>query len=202
MARDFVINGECLASVKFGMHQAGQPYWSGDPGNGGVSGTYFELGLTDGPITVSPTFRHRDFRCDDFGPEIPVEVLSMMADVRISMNLIHYDDTVLDVCIAESLGNPGVNTGVFMPSMRPLGQNRPRLASGCHYISLNLSSPVLTRPWRFWTSYLLGDPVEFPLGTEKTVARVNWRAVPYRPQVSGLDVLASGAVLWDRQLDT
>lgn len=194
MTRAYQINGECLVEVKGGAHQSGN-----------AIGDRTELGLASEQVIIRPRFVHADVHVDDFGPDIPPEVLCMLAEVQLSMTLIHYDKDALQVCIEESLGqfsSPATVDGVIGPAGSPLGNGRPRLASGCHYISVNLTSPVLNYPWRFRTCYLADRPVEIPLGTHTSLVNLNWRCIPYRPSSSGVEISSSGAVLWDHSRDS
>lgn len=220
MPRDFVVNGETLVSVKGGAH------WP----NAQPIRDLSELGLASEGIHVSPRFYHRDVHVDDFGPDVPPEVLWQLAEVRVRMTLIHFDEYVLDCCIAEAMGGPvsfevdippnlhpvRPSVGNFNPCGKPLGGGVPRLSSGNHYISLNLSSPVLLKPWRFLTCYLTGPPLEIPLGTSRTAAVCEFRAIPYAFPTSKTtlgaggepntvewnDLSSSGVILWDRGIDT
>ena len=170
--------------------------------------TLKQLGLAEGPIVVRPTFKTQDMHTDDFGPEVPADVMLMLAEVNIDMTLIQYDDDVLETCVADAMGGgaPGVNAGAGTPmgAMLPVG------VSGNHYISLNISSTVLGRVWRFRASYLTSN-VELPLGTSRTAAKLTWRAIPYvSPErsfanasiLTSTDFLkSSGVVLWDHSAD-
>jgi len=87
-----------------------------------------------------------------------------------------------------------------------MGNGRPLLTSGNHYLSLNLSAVKPATPWRFPACYLADRPIEYPLGTEKSVAVLNWRAIPYGPQFNPNDgslreIVSSGTVLWDHTAD-
>src|SRR6266487_845419 len=98
MTRSFTVNGECLVRVKGGQHLSG------------IMDSYTELGLADkNAVKIIPKFYHHDIKVDDFGPYVPAEVLSYLAEVQIKMNLIHYDKDILDVCYGEALGggDPG-----------------------------------------------------------------------------------------------
>lgn len=201
MARDFQINGECLVKVLGGEHLTS-----------GFGGTPTELGLCSDSIVVAPRFIHRDLYCDDFGPDVPVEVMTNLAWVDIRMTLIHYDKKILEICMAESLGGalvptpPSTAPMAMMPAFRPLGANKPLGASGCHYLSLNLTSPQLDYPLRFPASYLTERPVEYPIGTRVSEVALQWRAIPYRQMFSAnankdAELLASGTPLWHYSLD-
>lgn len=174
MARDFQINGECLVKVKGGAHISG--FMFPEPA---------ELGLAAEGIVIEPRFYHEDIRCDDFGPSVPADVMWNLAEVNIRMLLIHYDVNILDYCLSEAMGgtlfsgNIAMGAGIVAPAGVIMGGYKNYFASGWHYISLNLLSPVLGLPWRFRAAYLTGQPLKIPLSTEKTVVELNWRAIPY-----------------------
>ena len=207
MPRDFQINGESLVLVKFGEHIP--PALSNIPGS--VS-NLSELGLASEGIRITPRFVHHDLRVDDFGPNIPAEVLHQLADCTVSMTLIHYDVNTLDLCLGESLGGLEVGgfpgpTGVFIGTMNaagtPLGGFVPYLQSGYHYTSMSILSPQLNFPWHFPAAYLAGTPMDLPLGTHASMTKLTWRAIPYNiprngdsPDFDG-EIVSSGAILWD-----
>lgn len=237
MPRDFFIEGPVLVKVKGGEHLSGGPI-----------ADLSELGLTSDHIQVSPVLYHHNVRPDDFGPNVPAEKLWMLAAAQIQMNLVHYDDFVLDTIEAESMaggfydpGIPGISTanaipGTLPPAGVPMGNNLPLFASGNHYISLNLVGSIVGtqagKTIRFPTSMLTEQPIILPLGTEKSVVRLTFTAIPYRNysltnqmlQLSGslfvgnaipalpapkgdsrptvADLSSSGAVLWDFEEDS
>ena len=183
------------------------------------------LGLAKDSITITPIFKHRDVYADDFGPDVPAEVMSMLAECRIRMLLFHFDKSTLDSCVGESIGN----IAPFVPNVGPrdaeagrlvnagtlLGGGRPMFSSGNRLISLNLTSPVMLWPWRFKSTYIVG-PLSYPMGVEAQQVLVEWRAFPYAPIMSGLgirsgqgfqllsipiEVSSSGVMLFDRNLD-
>ena len=207
MARDFHIEGETLVRVRFGAHISGN--------------VRKELGLAQEDVIVTPNFRHRDVIIDDFGPNIPPEILWQLADVRIRMTLIHFDEHILDICTSESMAG-GVDAvfkeaGTMAPAGHLMGGGGPLLSSGNHFIQVNLAAPQLGIPWRFFASYLCEQPLRYPLGTRVMAVGCNWRAIPYTPLISGssvvssasgnvnvfsaLELISSGVRLWDRQFD-
>lgn len=191
MARDFYINGETMVYVK-GRSDSG-------------IGTLQELGLSTGPVTVSFDFRHRDINVNAWGDEIPPEVQWMLAGANVSMNLVHYDPSILDICVMESMaGAPAI--GQMRRAGARMGNNGVRFAAGGllgnHFIGLNLASPVAGKPWRFYFSYLTQSPIQYPLGTEKSVVTLNWRAIPYTTDPWGGGTGAQGTPLWDHTLDS
>lgn len=197
MARDFQIAGETLVVVKGGAHLV-----SGGIGRGIADGR--ELGLSSDAIRLSPKYVHHDMRIDDFGPEIPADVIANLADVTIRMNLVHYDKDVLDVCARESIGGGNGRWGVLAPAGTILGGNKFFFSSGWHYMSLNL----ITRDdfsWRFRAAYLSQPPIEIPLGTSRTISQLTWRAIPYAEPTSMFDpgeIVSSGRVLFDHTVDS
>lgn len=191
MARDFFINGETLVLVK----------GRADSGIGSLS----QLGLATDAIRVRIEFRHEDIMVDAWG-KVPPEIQCMGGWATISMNLIHFDRQVMATCVAESYGG-GTAEGVLVRAGARMGNNGARFAAGLnHYISLNLTSPVGgggvgVVPWRFYSTYLASPMMEFPLGTEKSIVSLQWRAIPYTTDPYGGGTGALGTVLFDHILD-
>lgn len=182
MSRRYVINGESLVIVK------------GETNAQHISEPT-ELGLTAGAVTISFAPRHKEVHVDDYGREVPAEVLPMMSTADIHMTLAHFDYGAAEECLTESMGGvsflfPGgeaedVGSEVveyyFDTGGRPLGNGYPLYASGNHYVSVEIRSPVERRPWLFHSCYLTGQPVKIPLGSERTLLEMHWRAIPYAP---------------------
>lgn len=199
MARDYQINGATMVSVK-GRSDS-------------LIGSLTQLGLPFSPIRVSPTFAQKPITLDAWGGIVPNEIQAMLAAVTITMDLIHFDRTVIDLCMIESMGGAPAIGSTAAAGVR-LGNNLPRFAasttadangiirSGNHFIGLNLSSPVGLKPWRFYSAYLTGSPIEFPLGTEKSVVQMVWQAIAYTPDPWNGGLGAAGAIIWDHVLDT
>lgn len=194
MVRKIVINGETLVEVRGGAHMSGTSI-----------GILTQLGLAEGQVTITPQINFRDVYVPDFGPNVPADVLWMLSSVRISMTLIFYDPTVLDICIAESMGGstpnpsgnlfidgrggaglagPGLNPvyygGTLMGAGVPLGGLKQIFDSGWHYISTTLTSPELGLPWCFPKTYLNQSPVEIPIGNDCSKVRLEFTAIPYQ----------------------
>lgn len=203
MGRDFQTQGETLVAVK-GSQQS-------------LLFELSELGLASEGITVTPNFKHKGIKIDDFGPDIPAEMMVLMASVNIRMPLIHYDRDILEACMSESLGGYQIDTGdlgnilfpgpgTMMPAGSLLGNGLVMFSSGNHLMSLNLFSEQLSgNVWHFPSAYLAEQPVTFNLGTKATIAVCNWTAFPYAPLPSIGDltkgISSSGRVLWDRIAD-
>lgn len=200
MARDFWVNGETLVKVRFGGHISGDIAVSTIAPDGTPEiRTAPELGLTQDPVTITPNYYHKDLFVDDFGPNVPSDVMYNLVDVNLSMNLVHYDHRVLGYCLAESMGGTGVADRIAFEGFSPLapanmisglgfsvgagalmGKGKVLWASGNHLVSVSLRSPQGGVPYRFRACYLTQPPVVIPLGTERSIVQLNWRAIPYR----------------------
>lgn len=191
MSRDFDIPGPALVLVKGRSDSA--------------IGTIQELGLSDQVINVTLNFRHKDINVECWG-DIPPDVQFKLADIRISFSLIHFDRTILEACISESMGGAPAFGQLAGAGFR-LGNGKARFASGAglsgnHLIGLNITSPINGVPWRFLYCYMEGTPAEFPLGTEKSIIRTNWRCIPYTQDPYNGGLGAYGVTLCDHTLDT
>lgn len=187
-----------------------------------------ELGITAGPIRIIPNFVHHDINVDDFGPDIPADCHAMIADVSIHMILVHYDEEVLQKCFANSLGYPTV--GGFAEIERPgtlagagvsLGRGKQIFEPGNSFISLSLTAGgpqpgdnvQTTPPWRFPACYIPANPTEIPIGSDRTLLVLRWRAIPYKPlfkpysnkpllsTIDTQELTSKGVRLWYRTID-
>lgn len=188
MARDFVVNGPCLVKVR--------------GASGGRLNSLSQLGLAAAEARISPRFYYQDMIVDDFGPHVPAEVHWALADVTITMTLIHFDETILEACWIESMGGEPNNLfgafGQLVGAGRPMGGGQNPGQANCHYISLNLTSPVLKLPWNFPTAYLTGQPLDYLIGAAASLVPLSWRAIPYANQNAALTntVTFTGEVLF------
>ena len=191
--RNYFINGQCLVKVK------GSTLSLYDGKGGGA-----ELGLTDvkGCVTISPNFRFRKIMYDDYGSEVPAEIMWLLQDVSISMTLVHFDADVLEGCISQS--NGGVLAGRVAGAGRPMGSGFEMYSNSGenHYITLYLSSPTGGLPWRFISCYLDGSPIEWPISAERSLVYLEWKAIPYAKFPSSnpsAEMLSSDIVIWDNK---
>ena len=193
MARSFFINGESLVLVK------GR--------SDGPLGALTQLGLTEDPVRVSIEERHRPIIVNATG-EVEPETQFMGASATITMNLIHFDRTVIDYCLMESMGGAPNNTpGQMARAGTTLGNGAARFAAGGpfvgnYYIGLNIASPVAGKPWRFYYTFLTGNPFSQGLGTEKSIIQLTWRAIPYVADPWNNGVGLYGVPLYDFTSDT
>lgn len=159
-----------------------------------------DLGTSEDQVTWSPRFYHDDVIVGGTnGPNVPVDCQFMLADAIIDMNLVYYDQTVLQSCIRES--NAGATAYGTMPRAGTLmGGQYARFTSGNHFIGLNLTSPVEGVHMRFLAAYLTGQPLTYPIGPARSVVRLQWRAIPY-PETNIFSGSA-GIKLFDNTADT
>jgi hypothetical protein len=208
MARDFKINGETMISVK------GR--------SDGLIPLLTQLGLAADQVNVQFEVEHEDIIVNAWG-KFPAEVQVFGGAANISMNLIHVDEAVLEYCWQEAMGGTA-SFGQLARAGARLGNNTARFApantvnpatglvtTGNHLIGLNISSPVLQLPYRFWYAYMSSPPITYPLGAEKSVIAVTWRAFAYTTDPWGGSIAqpgtvagtgAQGAILFDRVLDS
>jgi hypothetical protein len=184
MSRNIFINGETMVYVK------------------GASDTPLavlqELGLSDAAVSVVPEIFHQDINVDAWG-RAPIDIQILNGVVNISMTLVHFDRDYLATCLALSMGS--LTLGAVGRSGVRMGGGLARFAAGNSLISLNLASPVGLVPWRFFSAYLTGPPLEFPLGVERSIVRLNWRAIPYVPDPWQGGVGSTNFPLYDHVLD-
>lgn len=201
MARDFQVSKETMVFVRGGEHLSGLSI-----------STCTELGLPYKDIIVSPRLIHKEINVDDYGPNIPFDLMANLADATISIDFIHYDKREFELCSRESMGggvgvyNPDifdskvVPDGTLAPAGTLIGGNKKMFASGNHFLSLSLipfdydnslSEEVGVRPLRF-RSVVLVDKYELPMGIKTSILKTTWRAIPYvRPINSSLSTSGS-----------
>jgi hypothetical protein len=186
MSRSFTVPGECLIQVK-------------GPSGSAIAGIT-QLALAEDQVRVTIVPKYRDIACDAWGAgNVPPDVQTMLAEVQIQTNLVHFDQAVLSECQRLSMGGPGAE-GQTARAGTLMGNGLPRFSEGNSYIGLNLSSPVQNFPWRFLYCYITSP--QWPMGVEAAVVPVTWRCVPYTvdPWNNGLG--ATNYTLWDHALDT
>lgn len=168
MPRQYFINGESMITVKGTVSSP-------------LIASVVQLGLTQDPIRIMEDFHHEDIRVDAYGKHNPPELQMFGSQALLSMNLVHYDPLVLQECIRLSMGgtNGAASEGQQSRAGTLMGGNQPLYAALNNYISVNILSPEGGVPWLFYACYLANRPVEYPLGTERSVVQLNWRAIAY-----------------------
>ncbi len=109
------------------------------------------------------------------------------------------DRDVLDVCLNEARAAPVV--GQMGRAGQRLGNNSARFSATNRLIGLNMTSPVAAKPWRFYFTYLSAQPMVFPLGTERSLVQLQWRAIPFTMDPYQQGAGSFGTLLYDHQLD-
>lgn len=220
MARQYHIHGETMVYVKGGAHLSlleGSPMTSRT-----------ELGLSTEQIIITPSYKKKDMIIDNYGPDVPIDVVAYMSECTIEMSLVHFDASILNICLGESNGGLMMDNLLFDANDEPfrtanvgkagkagslLGKGYDYFASGNNFISLTLKSvqpiPLGGTTIRFKTSYI-SDRVVYPLGTKYTAVDLTWRAIPYVPfysqEISGglrfFDHSSVSGFIFDNVLDT
>lgn len=176
MPRTFYINGESMITI----------------GPMGSLTPLVQLGLTEDRVEVSLRVHSEPLYVDAFGKLNPANEQVFGGEAIITMHLIHFDPVQLAVCAKSAFNGPKEGY---------LGRaGLTRDATGGGFISLGIASPIAGLPFIFPTAYLRDDPYRMPLGNEKTVATLIWRALAYPiggdPWGGGTGSL--GAILYSR----
>lgn len=177
MGVDLFQAGEVLVSVK------------GSAGSAiaGVS----QLGYCESPVSWSPTFQKLDVIINAFGTT-PAEVQMMGIMASISMSLVYFDPAILDALLSESAAGAG-SAGANSRAGARMGNGQPLYSAGCHFFSVGLSSPVANKPYTFLACQLVDNPLTWPLGAERSVVQVNFRAISYSP----VPISLAGVPCWN-----
>jgi hypothetical protein len=205
--RQWVITGPALVLVKGNIYV---------PGEGNVDQpSMWELGLALDDIRVSLYPRHKNILVDDFGPDIPADVMAQMCDATIAMKLSHYAEDVLDQCFNMANGTKGNGTvhgilngaGVLLGGGAnlhdPYYSYTSISSSGNSFISLNIEGfgeGEDAYRLQFPSSFLQGPSPVIPIGAKHCLPDLLWRAVPYAPPTLSGEIIGSGAILYLKEL--
>lgn len=185
MSRTYYVTGETIVKLKGGDHL--QSF--------GMSGSsVVTLGVTDQPISVTQRFRHQDIYSDKTERDIGADVMWKNSDILLNMNLIHFDNDLVEVALSEAMdGYSTTDNSKGIPGGM-LGHNIPLYSSGCRFMSVGLTSSV-TSGRVFYCCYLAEQPYTIPLGTTRSSLRLNFRAFRYaHMDTSGF--VATPHLLW------
>lgn len=145
-----------------------------------------ELGLSDSSIQITLSTDQQDVIVDAWGGVNDVQ--AMFSEASISMTLVHFDYSVLQTAILQSMGASAFGQ---LPVAGTL------LGSNSKFMSLRMTSPTQSVPWTFPTAYLKDQPLVIGLGTEKSIATLKWRAIPtYDSSPYNNGQGTAGVVLW------
>lgn len=129
-----------------------------------VSYNTLELGYSLDSIKIIPIFYHQDIHTDDFGSSVPALILGMLAEVRIEMQLVYYDTTTLYLAWMDS-GNEE-SFGKFAGAGKIITGKELKIEGANSDLN-----------WTFPKAFLTERPLEYPLGNERSIVRLTWRAV-------------------------
>ncbi len=153
------------------------------------------------PMRITPVFKTRDMTTDAWGDN-PSDIQTFLAEAFISFTLIHMDRVVLDELIRLSMGAAATVGQVARAGTR-MGNNVARFAAGYKFFGVQITSPVAAKPWQFFHCMLADNPIEFPLGTEKSMVPIRFRAILYTTDPYQGGVGAQNQLLWSHTvLDT
>lgn len=189
MTRGYYVNGETMVKVK-GRSDS-------------TIANLSELGLTDHSIRIGIQNHRLKIRVDTMG-DAPPESQFMGASASVTTVLVHFDSDILDFCIQEGWGSSPA-FGQLGHAGSLMGNNKARFApggvDGNHFIGLNIISARSMRPWRFYFTTLADNPIEFPIGTERSLVTVNWDALPYSTDPWNNGNGSYGIPIWDHTAD-
>lgn len=189
MARSYYVNGESMVLVKGRADSA--------------IGTLTQLGLCSDSIEITINSTRKPIRVDAYGDE-PPESQFFGAGATVRMTLVHFDYSVLEVCLQESWGSsPAVGAMGHAGSL--MGNGLARFGAGGvfgnHFIGLNILSALGQQPWRFYYAFLADNPIMWPIGTEKSLVQLTWQAVPYSVDPWNSGNGSYGVQIYDHTLD-
>lgn len=169
------------------------------PSNSTIAAATF-LGLAEDAIQITERFHDEDVIVDATGSAVPNAVDQQIYGFNcfITMNLVHYDPLILQEVIRLGAGG-GTVEGTAGRAGTLLGGNLPLYTPGNNLVSLGILSPVGGIPWRFFGGKITGD-FAYPLGTKRSIVRVNWRYFTYLvdPWNNGLGL--TGTPVYDHGL--
>jgi hypothetical protein len=186
MARTIYVNGEAMVYVK-GMA-------------GSAIANLSELGLSDDQIPMRFNPIYDDVIVNAHG-RVGTDMQVFLEDCMITMTLVHYDPVILTECYRLSKGAPNAAGNVARAGTL-LGKGLARFAAGNNFIGLNIASPVGGIPYRFFFAYMVGPAMAIPVGNNRSIVTVNWRAIPYLADPWNGGAGALNTPIFDNTLDT
>jgi hypothetical protein len=199
MTRQYHIEGEVMVAVV---------------GYDTLLSTGANLGLADNSIEIEIDIRHGDIHTDDWGNEIPAELMAKLGQVFITMTLVHFDPSALGDCVALSLGATsttptGLPTDLPDVSVGPYGQLMGRgsflsslTPTKANYVRMYLIPARRGQtPTRILACTLTGPPIRIPIGTVRSLVQLKWRAIPYGEFNDDNELISAGTTILDHTAD-
>lgn len=186
MPRNFYINGESMITVV------------GPPTSAIATAT--QLGLAPDPIRVTLIEHSKPLIVDAYGQDNIVDEQVFGGDALINMTLVHFDPVILAECVRLAWPSSTAEGQLGRAGTRRGNGVAPQTA-GSSMINLNISSPVAGLPYNFPTTWLADHPVMIPLGTEKSLVQLIWKANAYAVDPWGAVTPgfgSLGAILYNR----
>lgn len=183
MPRAFQINGESLVVV------------TGPAGSAIAVPT--QLGLSSDAVRVTMYEVSEEVHVDAYGKGNPVDEQVFGGWARIEMNMVHFSQLTLAECVR--LAFPGALVEGSLGSAGRLRGNQVPVGNAfSSFITLNIASPRESLPYNFLTAWLAEQPYMMPLGTERSIARLIWKANAYSVDPWNGGAGSLGAVLYNR----
>ncbi len=189
MARNYYLNGETMLAVKGRSDSA--------------IGTLTNLGLTDEAVKLTVDYKHLHIHVDAYGESAP-EIQSMGGSANVQATLVHFDPDVLMACVREGMGAAPAE-GQLGHAGTLMGNGTARFTAGIngnHFVGLNIISATGKQPWRFLYTVMADQPLEFPLGTARSLVSTRWHAVPYSADPWNNGTGSYGVPIWDHTSDS
>lgn len=189
MSRAFYVNGESMVLVK---------------GRSDSSiGTLTQLGLTDSPIEILLDYKHLPIDVNAYG-YVPPEVQAMGMMARVNMTLVHFDEDILQALVQESLAAPAEGQLGHAGALLGNGAARfaPGVLTGNKLFGVNIQSAIGQQPWRFLYCMLMGTPLRWPMGAERSLVQVSFLGIPYSADPWNGGNGSYGVAVYDHVLDT
>lgn len=156
-----------------------------------------QLGLAPDPIQVTLNEHSKPLIVDAYGQDNTIDEQVFGGDALINMTLIHFSAIALSECTRLAWASAPTEGTLGRAGFRR-GNGVALGAAGSSFINLNIASPIAGLPYNFPAAWLAERPVVIPLGTEKSMVRLTWKACAYSidPWNGGTGSL--GAVLYNR----
>lgn len=151
--------------------------WPAPNGPGLAGGA--QLGLSSEPIEVRLTIHSEPLIVDAYGKNNPVDEQVFGGEATMIMSLIHFDPVILAECVRLSFSGATAE-GLLGTAGQRRGGAISLGSAGNNLMCLSITSPVGNfLPYTFHAAYLKEEPYRYPIGAEKSVVVLIWKALAY-----------------------